>query len=153
MAPSSAAPEARESESTRRSQQEPRSKKRKSGEAFGKSSASSAPAAKKFQHLKPRTRHISTSVINDKWTALPQGAQHNVRELFKAAKRPVILSRRDEAHRREAEMVLDHIVQRLEKRLPQMPFPPKSKEDHFNLDKLVERNVGVFANLKTSLLD
>lgn len=39
-------------------------------------------------------------------------------------------------------MVLEHIVQRLEKRLPQMPFPPKSKEEHFNLDKLVERNVG-----------
>jgi hypothetical protein len=116
------------------------SRKRKSSEAFGMSYTSRV--SKRFQKLKPQTRHISQSTINAKWAPLPVAAQEQVRQLFKTAKRPVILSRRDETQRREAELVLEHMVSRLEKRLPRMPFPRRSKEEHFNLGKLLERNVG-----------
>lgn len=97
-------------------------------------------ASKRFQYLKPRTKRISQNVITSKWAPLPITAQNQVCELFKTAKRPVILSRRDERQRKEAETVLENMARRLEKQLPRMPFPPKSKDTHFDLDKLVERN-------------
>ncbi|KAF2096419.1 hypothetical protein NA57DRAFT_78025 [Rhizodiscina lignyota] len=119
------------------SEAQPTSRKRKSDGAPNE--ASSRPH-KRFQYLKPRTRRISQNLITSKWTPLPAPAQQQVRELFKAAKRPVILARHDERRKREAEVVLDHMVTRLEKQLPRMPFPPKSKEGDFDLDGLVEKN-------------
>lgn len=99
------------------------------------------PSQKSYQYLKPRTRHIPQDVITTKWSALPNPAQQQVRELFTAAKRPVILGCRNEKRRREAEVALGAVVGKLEKQLPRMPFPPKTREYHFDLEKLMERNV------------
>ncbi|OCL12131.1 hypothetical protein AOQ84DRAFT_360907 [Glonium stellatum] len=98
------------------------------------------PVPKKFQHLKARTRNIPQNVVASKWAPPSQLVQQQVRELFKAAKRPVILSRRDDRRRLEAETILGAVVRKLEDRLPKMPFPPKTKEVHFDLEKLIERN-------------
>jgi len=86
-------------------------------------------------------RRVPQDVITTKWSALPHPAQEQVRELFAAAKRPVILSCRSEKRRKEAEVVLGTVVRKLEKQLPRMPFPLKTKEYHFDLEKLMERNV------------
>jgi len=96
---------------------------------------------RKFQCLKPRTRDISYSILKSKWASLPPPAQQQVREILKAARRPIILAQRNEKRRAEAEAALDPLVKKLERRLPRMPFPPKTKDGHFDLDKLLERNV------------
>lgn len=102
-------------------------------------------APKKFQHLKPRTRNIPQDVVASKWVPPSQLVQQQVRELFKAAKRPVILSRRDDRRRLEAETILGAVVRKLEDQLPKMPFPPKTKDVHFDLEKLIERNVSAIS--------
>lgn len=102
-------------------------------------------APKKFQHLKPRTRNIPQDVVASKWVPPSQLVQQQVRELFKAAKRPVILSRRDDRRRLEAETILEAVVRKLEDQLPKMPFPPKTKDVHFDLEKLIERNVSAIS--------
>ena len=100
---------------------------------------------KKFQHLKPRTRNIPQDVVASKWVPPSQLVQQQVRELFKSAKRPVILSRRDDRRRLEAETILGAVVRKLEDRLPKMPFPPKTKDVHFDLEKLIEQNVSAIS--------
>lgn len=91
--------------------------------------------------LKARTRHIPKDVIQTKWSAALAPVQQQVRELFKAAKRAVISNRRNDQQRREAEQVLAYVVMKLEQQLPRMPFPPNTKEFHFDLEKLIGRNV------------
>ncbi|OCK77723.1 hypothetical protein K432DRAFT_384432 [Lepidopterella palustris CBS 459.81] len=96
--------------------------------------------SKKFQHLKPRTRHIPQAIIVSKWGAPSEQVRQQIRELFKLAKIPIITNRRDDARRHEAEIVLGTVIKRLEGRLPNMPFPPRTKDMHFDLEKVVERN-------------
>ncbi|KAF1989011.1 hypothetical protein K402DRAFT_372468 [Aulographum hederae CBS 113979] len=113
-------------------------KKRKASEVEDADTTEHAP--KRFQHLKARTRRVPQSVIASKWTALPHVAQQQVQELFHAAKRPVALGRPDERRREEAEKVLNTVVRKLEKQLSRMPFPAKTKDAVFSLEKLLERN-------------
>lgn len=132
------------------SDERPKARKRKADDG---DKPSDSRACRRFQYLKPRTRHISQDLIQTRWGPLPAPAQQQVRELLKAAKRPVFLSRHEERRRREAEVVLDHMVKRLEKQLPRMPFPPRSKEVDLNLDALVERNVSLVLHFWSLLLD
>ncbi|KAF2762129.1 Sec6-domain-containing protein [Pseudovirgaria hyperparasitica] len=117
----------------------------------GQRNRTAAKLRREFPHLKPRTRYIPQSVVKSKWTHLSVSAQDQVKEIFKAAKWPVVASRKDEKHRREAEAILGQLVQRLETRLPNMPFPPKTKELHFDLEKLMERNRLLDGQLTASL--
>lgn len=94
----------------------------------------------KYQHLRAHTRHIPQDTITTKWINLPPPAQQAVRTLFKATKRPVLANMREGQRRTEAELTLNAVIQKLEKRLPRMPFPPKTKDAHFDLEKVLERN-------------
>lgn len=122
---------------------------------------STAGARKKFAHLKPRTRHISQSLITTKWRPAPLPAQHAARALFVAAKRPVVeaAGRRGAEtqagydHRRaEAEATLAGVLRKLEKQLPRIPFPGSLHQrgagaEVFELEKVVERNRELEAQL------
>ncbi|KAH7061264.1 CENP-Q, a CENPA-CAD centromere complex subunit-domain-containing protein [Macrophomina phaseolina] len=123
---------------------------------------------KKFAHLKPRTRHISQSVITTKWKPAPLPAQHAARALFVAAKRPVVeaAGRRGAAsgsgggsagaydrRRAEAEATLASVLRKLEKQVPRIPFPGSLHQKRgpggevFELEKVVERNRALEAQL------
>jgi kinetochore protein Fta7 len=69
--------------------------------------------------------------------------QRQISNLFKIASRPVITARPDERKRLQAEKVIQDMILKLEKRLPKMPFPPNTNETDFDLERVVERNVGV----------
>ncbi|KKY19175.1 hypothetical protein UCDDS831_g05590 [Diplodia seriata] len=113
----------------------------------------------KFAHLKPRTRHISQSVITTKWRPAPLPAQAAARALFVAAKRPVIeaAGRKSstagggvmgdgyDKRKAEAEATLASVLRRLEKQIPRIPFPSMKgpAADAFELEKVVERNRGL----------
>ncbi|KAJ9649390.1 hypothetical protein H2199_000165 [Coniosporium tulheliwenetii] len=94
----------------------------------------------KYQYLRAHTRHIPQDTITTKWINLPLPAQQAVRTLFKATKRPVLASIREGQRRTEAELTLNAVIQKLERQLPRMPFPPKTKEAHLDLEKVLERN-------------
>jgi kinetochore protein Fta7 len=117
-------------------------KKRKSN-THPSTSSEEIEASPRFQKLKPRTREISHAIVKSKWTSLPAPAQQQVRELVKSAMRPVILMQRSERRRAEVESALSLLVKKLDRRVPRMPFPPKTKDNHFDLEKLLERNVRV----------
>lgn len=122
---------------------------------------STAGARKKFAHLKPRTRHISQSLITTKWRPAPLPAQHAARALFVAAKRPVVeaAGRRGaetqagyDRRRAEAEATLAGVLRKLEKQLPRIPFPGSLHQrgagaEVFELEKVVERNRELEAQL------
>ncbi|KAL0258931.1 hypothetical protein SLS55_006436 [Diplodia seriata] len=113
----------------------------------------------KFAHLKPRTRHISQSVITTKWRPAPLPAQAAARALFVAAKRPVVeaAGRKSstagggvmgdgyDKRKAEAEATLASVLRRLEKQIPRIPFPSMKgpAADAFELEKVVERNRGL----------
>jgi hypothetical protein len=100
------------------------------------------PKRKTFSYLKKHTRRVPQDVIKRRWKALPAPAQRQVCELFSAAKRNVMHSAKDERRAREIETALGVVLRRLEKQLPRMPFPPKSREGDFSLDGIVNRTVG-----------
>ncbi len=106
-----------------------------------KHAAQKHQTAQQFQYLKPRTRHIPEQVVAKQWQPLSETAVQNVREILLATKRPVIMGQRDERRRIEAEAIVNTLVRKLEKKLPRIPFPPKSRIPHFDLNKLIEENV------------
>jgi kinetochore protein Fta7 len=121
-------------------------KKRKATEIDGPSdrraSLQAEPTRKTFSYLKKYTRRVPQDVVKRRWKALPTPAQRQVCELFSAAKRSVLNGAKDERRACEIETALGVVLRRLEKQLPRMPFPPKSKEGDFSLDRIVDRMVG-----------
>ena len=95
-----------------------------------------------FAYLKPKTRQLPQAQVTKQWKALPEAAQQQVSTIVNAAKRSVAYSSRDINRAREAEMILDRLVRLIQQRLPRMPFPKNSKDHHFNLEKVIKRNVG-----------
>jgi kinetochore protein Fta7 len=122
-----------------------RNKKRKSTETDaveGGTSTQTKRPRQEFSYLKPRTRQVPQDVITRQWRALPESAQQQVRSIVNAAKRSVTYSSRDLKRAHEAEVALDRVIRLIHQRLPRMPFPKNSKDVHFDLDKVLERNVG-----------
>ncbi|EOD44732.1 putative kinetochore protein [Neofusicoccum parvum UCRNP2] len=140
--------------------------KRSAADAELDGSAAAQPPRKKFAHLKPRTRHISQSVITTKWRPAPPAVQHSARALFVAAKRPVVeaagragrsaaagvVGEAYDKRRAEAEVTLASVLRKLEKQVPRIPFPPMrgggvGLEGVFDLERVVERNRALEAEL------
>ena len=123
------------------------SKKRKATEVDGAPDLQAAlqaePKRNTFSYLKRHTRRVPQDVVKRRWKALPAPAQRQVRELFSAAKRSVMHGAKDERRAHEIETALGVVLRRLEKQLPRMPFPPKSRDEDFSLDRIVNRTVGL----------
>ncbi|MCJ1388412.1 hypothetical protein MMC18_001259 [Xylographa bjoerkii] len=93
--------------------------------------------------LKPRLQYVNQDVIKTKWEVLPEHMQQLVRELFVAVERPVITRDSEEKRRIEAQEALSAVTKTLAKRLPRMPFPTKTKEEHFNYEALMNKNLAL----------
>jgi hypothetical protein len=94
-----------------------------------------------FSYLKPKTRKVPQEVIQTHWKKLPEPAQRQIQAILLASKRAALNAIRDPRRRKEAEVVLDAMHRKLEKRLPRSPFPPSSKAFHFNLEETLEHIV------------
>lgn len=119
------------------------SKKQRSARAKDESTLSARSMSKprvKFPHLRPETRNVPKSTIASKWKAAPIPAQQAARNLLVNAKRAVMLDRHGNKRRTEAEINLASVLRNLEKKLPRVPFPPRTGESHFDLDKVMEHN-------------
>ena len=102
--------------------------------------------------LEPRVRKISQATITTKWSPLSQTAQEHARDTLKAAKRSVVMSRWDERRRAEADLAIGAAIKNVEKKMPRMSFPPRTKDMFFNLDKLSGSSVSVLIAQIRSLL-
>jgi hypothetical protein len=94
-----------------------------------------------FPVLTTRVKKISRATIESKWHLLPAEAQEKVRETLRNVARPVISSIRNNEERRiEAQDAVSSVIRKVERQLPGMPFPPTTKEFHFDHDRLLEGN-------------
>ncbi|KAA6414456.1 MAG: hypothetical protein FRX48_01205 [Lasallia pustulata] len=126
------------------------SKKRKRTTAED-TNADDAPPRTKFAALKPRVKYVPQRVIRSQWRVLPEVVQYKVKEIFRSLERPVITSHRDEGKRTEAQIAVASITRTLGRRLPRMPFPPDTKEIHFNYEALLDSNRGLEAHLDRAI--
>ncbi|TKA62966.1 hypothetical protein B0A49_11021 [Cryomyces minteri] len=106
-----------------------------------------------YASLKPRTRHVSQATIRTKWTSLPAPAQSQIRSLLLAAKRSVLASHPAEQRRTEADAAISILIRRLEKQLPRMPFPPKTRAGSFDAARLSEGCRGLEGALTAVMQD
>ncbi|KAL2351929.1 CENP-Q, a CENPA-CAD centromere complex subunit-domain-containing protein [Cryomyces antarcticus] len=106
-----------------------------------------------YASLKPRTRHVSQATIRTRWTTLPAPAQSQIRSLLLAAKRSVLASHPTEQRRTEADAAISILIRRLEKQLPRMPFPPKTKAGSFDAARLSEGCRGLEGALTAVMQD
>ncbi|KAK0663182.1 hypothetical protein DIS24_g1488 [Lasiodiplodia hormozganensis] len=148
--------------------------KGKEERVVAKTTTTTTSSKAKFSHLKPRTRHISQSVITTKWRPAPLPAQAAARALFITAKRPVVEAAGRRAsttssskagvmgdgydkRKTEAETTLASVLRKLDKQIPRIPFPPMkaagaaSAAEVFELEKVVERNRMLEAQLTPAI--
>lgn len=109
------------------------------------------PGLKGDGFMKSRVKHVSQNIIRSKWTVLDGDAQAKVEELLRSTELPVLASYSSEQRKIEAQIALRSINGTLCKCLPRMPFPPKTKEIHFDYDTLVKDNRDLQLSLVTSV--
>ncbi|KAI9782274.1 MAG: hypothetical protein M1816_001936 [Peltula sp. TS41687] len=97
------------------------------------------------------TKHVPPEVVNSKWVNLSVPAQEQVRGLFRAVERPLFMRYRDEDKRAEAQFAVTALLQEVERKLPGFPFPPDTRDAHFDYEKLLESNRALEAQLTPSI--
>lgn len=100
------------------------------------------PASKKaYIRLKPYTKQFTTDTISSDWRIMPQSAQDQIKSIVIRAKRMIVGRAGDLRKAAEVEQAIDPLAKRLDRRLPRMPYPPRTKDIHFDMDRLLERTV------------
>ena len=94
--------------------------------------------------LQPEIKQIPPDTVNSKWVNLSQPAQEQVRGLFKSAERAVYMRARDEEKKAEAQFAVETLLQGVERKLPRFPFPPDTRDAHFDYEKLLGSNVSTY---------
>ncbi|KAJ5223833.1 hypothetical protein N7468_008375 [Penicillium chermesinum] len=108
-----------------------------------------ATPKKHYAYLKPSVRRVPEKTIKSKWATLPEPVQDKVRGLFHAIERPVIMRHSNEKKRIEAQAAVHAVVRNLGKRLPRMPFPPITKDAHFDYESALDEHRLLAANIAT----
>ena len=101
----------------------------------------SRPDSTRYPTLQPEIRHIAPETVNTKWINLSPAAQRQVRDLIRAAARPVLVRYRDDDRRVEAQAAVDELRDEIERKLPRFPFPPDTRDGHFDYEALLDGNV------------
>ena len=96
-----------------------------------------------FVYLRARTRKIPQDKITSEWKALTAPSQDKVRDILMIAKRSMVNALRNGKRAQQADEAVEALMERLLQRLPRMPFPPRTKELNFDLDKLLEQSVSI----------
>jgi hypothetical protein len=98
-----------------------------------------------YSHLRPKKRLIPEDQIQSEWRRLKPPAQEKVRDLLTTVKRGVVSTAGagNEKKMQEADEALDGFIRKLTGKIPAMPFPPKTREVNFDLDRLTEQGVSI----------
>lgn len=129
-----------------------RSRKRKSGDV-NDNDDDGDEEERPYASLRPHVQYVSSRVIQNKWTALPEGVQEKVKELLRAIERPAISSATKweidrnadgaavERKRMLAQQTISEMRRMLVKRLPELTFPPNTRELDFDHEAALLENV------------
>ncbi|KAI9832353.1 MAG: hypothetical protein M1826_002039 [Phylliscum demangeonii] len=102
--------------------------------------------------LRRETKQIAPETVNAKWVNLSESSQEQVRALFRAVARPVLVHQRDDDERRaEVQAGLDALLSGMEHKLPRFPFPPDTKDEHFDFEKLLAGNRAIEGQLTPTI--
>ena len=104
---------------------------------------------KQYVQLETRTKRIPQDVI-EAWPHLPQQVLEQIDTVVKDAKKDIANTQRDERKVMAAHNSLNPLVKRLLRHLAASKIPPQSRDYHFNIDKLTERNGHVFRDVSTA---
>ncbi|KAF2463461.1 uncharacterized protein BDR25DRAFT_245676 [Lindgomyces ingoldianus] len=117
------------------------SSKRPKGKAKQADIDEIAEAAPVLHHLQlvSKPRRISEEQIA-KWPLCSQQIQDQIKFVLQRARDEVMASRRDDRRREEARQILNKVFRDLERQLSMVKVPPHTRDIHFNLDWLTERN-------------
>jgi kinetochore protein Fta7 len=110
---------------------------------------SAAQQSRPYVYLKPRTARIPQEKITSEWKSLNSSAVERVADILTVARRNVISSVKTKKRANEVEKIVDGVQQLLQRRLPRMPFPPKTKEINFDLEKLLDQRRGLESEMST----
>ncbi|KAI5304129.1 hypothetical protein KEM56_006816 [Ascosphaera pollenicola] len=135
-----------------------RSRRRRGSDLDGDDDEEKTP----YASLKPRVQYVSSRVIQNRWTALPDGVQEKVKELLHAIERPAISSATKweidrnadgaavERKRMLAQNAITDMRRTLVKRLPDMAFPPNTRDLDFDYEAALLENRNLEAHLATT---
>lgn len=104
---------------------------------------------KQYVQLETRTKRIPQDVI-EAWPHLPQQVLEQIDTVVKDAKKDIANTQRDERKVMAAHNSLNPLVKRLLRHLAASKIPPQTRDYHFNIDKLTERNGHVFRDVSTA---
>jgi hypothetical protein len=107
---------------------------------------STVPQNRPYVYLKARTRKIPQDKITSEWKSLTTPSQEKVRDILTVARRSVVHNTRNKKRANQGDEAVRELLQSLLRKLPRMPFPPKTKELNFDLDKLLEQSVGLIGS-------
>lgn len=99
--------------------------------------------------LETRTKRVPQDVI-DTWPHLSQQVLEQISNVIKDAKKDIANTQRDERKVMVAHNSLNPLVRRLFRHLATSKIPPQTRDYHFNIDKLTERNGSVFRDVTTA---
>jgi kinetochore protein Fta7 len=105
---------------------------------------STVPQNRPYVYLKARTRKIPQDKITSEWKSLAAPSQEKIKDILTVARRSVVHNTRNKKRADQGDEAVRALLQSLLHRLPRMPFPPKTKELNFDLDKLLEQSVSVY---------
>lgn len=94
-----------------------------------------------FVYLKAKKRRIPQEKITSEWKSLAEPSLEKIRGLLTNAKRSVATGARSKKAALMANQAVEALMGQLLSRLPRMPFPPKTNEKAFDLDKLLDQKV------------
>ncbi|KZZ93932.1 hypothetical protein AAP_02025 [Ascosphaera apis ARSEF 7405] len=138
-----------------------RSRKRKSGDV-NDNDDDGDEEERPYASLRPHVQYVSSRVIQNKWTALPEGVQEKVKELLRAIERPAISSATKweidrnadgaavERKRMLAQQTISEMRRMLVKRLPELTFPPNTRELDFDHEAALLENRNLESQLATT---
>jgi hypothetical protein len=98
---------------------------------------------KPFVYLKAKTRQIPQEKITTEWRNPTTASQEKIREILTIAKRSIVHVTKNKKRVQQAEEAVETVMQKMMKKVPLMPFPPRTKEINFDLEKLLEQSVSV----------
>jgi hypothetical protein len=96
-----------------------------------------------FVYLKARTRKFPSDKITSEWRGLNAASQDKIQEIITVARRSIVHVSRNKKRVQQGDEAVEQLEKKLLRALPQMPFPPKTKEESFDYEKLLEQSVSL----------
>jgi kinetochore protein Fta7 len=96
----------------------------------------------KYSYVRSQTHRVSRLAIKSRWKHLPKPILGQVNDILsRDVKRTVLANRRDKVNSAvSADDFLTGVMSRITRKLPKWPYPPGTKELHFDLDKVSRQN-------------